>query len=386
VAGPSEDVAEVADNDYPEIIEEYWRTQGLKAASKVDKWLPQKDPVDEDAVAARPKASTPAADDSVVKLRTSHSPVGKKKKIRRTLSKDFKLEETWGSFGRVEKDQETRSMKPTAVADTSRDGVDYTLLTSPNDDRRSQGRPRDTGSSYRYIQGGRATRTRVEEVEDDRGFSRLELPRGERFVEPERPRSVTDIRPRSNVAERYTSPRSSLATQMPKRGKNMNRVKSTAVLGGTMKLDDFDQPEIPTRLDVEAIKITENTADSSFVTSSRSQKPKRKIRRSESPQSLEEISFGSSAFSTLDISALNVSVGAEAGTFRRPPPKRNTNSAVPKKLKKIFNEGMNIAGHLIDPPRAVLNRFSRVESWLSGTTDPFVDPSSAPSSTSDSSE
>ena len=114
----------------------------------------------------------------------------------------------------------------------------------------------------------------------------------------------------------------------------------------------------------------------SFVTPSRSQKSKRKGRKPESPESMDEIPFGNSAFSVLDLP-----VGAEAGTLGRPPPKRNNSFAVPKVFKKIYNEGINMARDTVDPPRIGLNQPPSIESWLNGTTDPFVDRPSAPSST-----
>jgi hypothetical protein len=114
----------------------------------------------------------------------------------------------------------------------------------------------------------------------------------------------------------------------------------------------------------------------SFVTPSRSQKSKRKERRSATPESMDEIPFGNSAFSVLDLP-----VGAEAGTLRRPPPKRTNSFAMPKVFKKIYNEGMNIARDTIEPPRVGQNQPPSIESWLNGTTDPFVDRPSAPSST-----
>ncbi|KAG0646728.1 hypothetical protein D0Z07_6296 [Hyphodiscus hymeniophilus] len=115
---------------------------------------------------------------------------------------------------------------------------------------------------------------------------------------------------------------------------------------------------------------------SSFVTPSRSQKSKRRERKSETPESLDEIPFGNSAFSVLDLP-----VGAEAGTMKRPAPKRNNSFAVPKVFKKIYNEGMNIARDTVDPPRVGQNQPPSIESWLNQTTDPFVDRPSAPSST-----
>jgi hypothetical protein len=114
----------------------------------------------------------------------------------------------------------------------------------------------------------------------------------------------------------------------------------------------------------------------SIITPTHSQNPKRKERKSTSPESMDEIPFGNSAFSVLDLP-----VGAEAETLRRPPPKRNNSFGVPKVFKKIYYEGINIARDTVDPPRVGQHQPPSIESWLNGTTDPFVDRPSAPSST-----
>lgn len=89
------------------------------------------------------------------------------------------------------------------------------------------------------------------------------------------------------------------------------------------------------------------------------------------PESLDDVPFGNSAFSVLDLP-----LGAEAGTMKRPPPKRNPSfAAVPKVLKKVFNEGMKIAHDTVEPPRGGTNQPPSIESWLNGTTDPFVEQS-----------
>ena len=115
----------------------------------------------------------------------------------------------------------------------------------------------------------------------------------------------------------------------------------------------------------------------SWMTPSPPEKSKRKTRRSATPESLAEIPFGNSAFSVLDLP-----VGAEAGTMRRLPPKRNPSfSAVPKVFKKVYNVGKDIVHDTMDPPRMGTNQPPSIESWLNGTTDPFIDRPSAPSST-----
>jgi hypothetical protein len=121
---------------------------------------------------------------------------------------------------------------------------------------------------------------------------------------------------------------------------------------GTSKLDMDDE---------EADKF-------SWMSPSPPENSKRRNRKSESP-STDEIPFGNSAFSVLELP-----VGAEAGTMRRPGPKRNNSfAAVPKVLKRVYNEGMKIVHDTPEPVRAGPNQPPSIESWLNGTTDPFVD-------------
>ncbi|KAH8769672.1 hypothetical protein F5882DRAFT_362259 [Hyaloscypha sp. PMI_1271] len=97
-------------------------------------------------------------------------------------------------------------------------------------------------------------------------------------------------------------------------------------------------------------------------------KPPPSDSRSSAPT--DDIPFGNSALSVLDLP-----VGAEAGTMRRPGPKRNNSFAkVPKVLKRVYTEGMKIV-HDVPEPRAGPNQPPSIESWLNGTTDPdpFVD-------------
>ncbi|TVY87082.1 hypothetical protein LAWI1_G008792, partial [Lachnellula willkommii] len=108
----------------------------------------------------------------------------------------------------------------------------------------------------------------------------------------------------------------------------------------------------------------------SWVTPSPAENSKRRQRKSSQtpPESLDEVPFGDSAFSVLELP-----LGAEAGTMKRPPPKRTPSFAVPKVFKKVFNEGMNIARDTVEPPRGGTNQPPSIESWLNGTQDPFVD-------------
>ncbi|KAG9239733.1 hypothetical protein BJ875DRAFT_508898, partial [Amylocarpus encephaloides] len=97
---------------------------------------------------------------------------------------------------------------------------------------------------------------------------------------------------------------------------------------------------------------------------------RRKEKTQTPPESLAEVPFGNSALSGHDLP-----LGAEAGnTVQRPLPKRNPSfGGVPKALKKVFNEGMKIAHDAPEPARGGQNQPPSIESWLKGTSDPFVD-------------
>ncbi|TPX08744.1 uncharacterized protein E0L32_009806 [Thyridium curvatum] len=84
-------------------------------------------------------------------------------------------------------------------------------------------------------------------------------------------------------------------------------------------------------------------------------------------KSLADIPFGYSAFSELDL--------PHGGSGqRRPKAQRNPSlKAVPKVLKKVMSEGKKIIHNQVDPPKPVVNQPPSIESWLSGTVDPFVD-------------
>ncbi|CZR54811.1 uncharacterized protein PAC_04695 [Phialocephala subalpina] len=111
------------------------------------------------------------------------------------------------------------------------------------------------------------------------------------------------------------------------------------------------------------------TAQDDDATSYMSPTPsKRRNRKSDVTESLDEIPFGNSAFSVLDLP-----LGAEAGTMKRPEPKRNHSfNAVPKVLKRVYTEGMKRV-HDPEPPRGGPNQPPSIEKWLNGTTDPFIE-------------
>ncbi|KAI9740728.1 MAG: hypothetical protein M1818_004693 [Claussenomyces sp. TS43310] len=97
---------------------------------------------------------------------------------------------------------------------------------------------------------------------------------------------------------------------------------------------------------------------------------KSRHRKSDSPSdSLADIPVGYSAFSVLDMP-----VGADADSMRPQRPLRNPSfKAVPKVLKKVYNEGKKMVHDTVDPPRLGINQPPSIESWLNGTSDPFLD-------------
>ncbi len=107
----------------------------------------------------------------------------------------------------------------------------------------------------------------------------------------------------------------------------------------------------------------------SWMSPSPPEKSKLGARKSRSPAPTDDVSFVDSASSVVDLP-----VGAEAGTMRRPGPKRNNSFAkVPKVLKRVYTEGMKIVHDTSEPARAGPNQPPSIESWLNGTSDPFVD-------------
>jgi len=116
---------------------------------------------------------------------------------------------------------------------------------------------------------------------------------------------------------------------------------------------------------------------SSWATPSR-EASRWKAPKSGSPSdSMSEIPFGNSAFSVLDLP-----LGAEAGSMRKPAaPKRNPSFGVPKVLKKVYTEAKNIVHDTVDPARTGPNQPPSIESWLNQTNDPFIDQPTSPKST-----
>ncbi|POS87632.1 hypothetical protein EPUL_004968 [Erysiphe pulchra] len=130
-------------------------------------------------------------------------------------------------------------------------------------------------------------------------------------------------------------------------------------------------------------KITKNSfpeeeKDSNKLTSSfrnrkcESQRNRLKVRST----SLNEIPFGNSAFSVLDLP-----LGAEAETIKKSSSKRNSSLTVPNVLKMVYGGSKKIVSDAAEPRRSDLTQPASIESWLRTTSDPFVDSSVPPIST-----
>jgi hypothetical protein len=96
---------------------------------------------------------------------------------------------------------------------------------------------------------------------------------------------------------------------------------------------------------------------------------KNRQRKSDSPESLADIPVGYSAFSVLDIPT-NGSTKVRKSTK---PQRQPSLSVVPKVLRKVYEEGIKIVHDTVEPPRTGRNQPPSIESWLKGTSDPFVD-------------
>ena len=122
--------------------------------------------------------------------------------------------------------------------------------------------------------------------------------------------------------------------------------------------------------------VDEEESNSPCRTPTHPPRSKNRQRKSPSPESLADIPVGYSAFSVLDIP-----VGGDATHTRLSKPQRQPSlSAVPKALKKVYTEGMKKVHDVVDPPRIGVTQPPSIESWLKGTSDPFLDDVSVPES------
>lgn len=153
------------------------------------------------------------------------------------------------------------------------------------------------------------------------------------------------------------------------RKKSETHLKVPPKTGGKVRAPSLDTATLDGQDD--------KTSWTSRTPSEKSQRKNRKSDTMTATESLAEIPFGNSAFSVLDLP-----MGAEAGTLKRPPPKRNNSAfGVPRVLKKVYQEGLKIMQEYQEPPRGGLNQPPSIDSWLNGTSDPFID-GSAPTESS----
>ncbi|KAI9050217.1 hypothetical protein LZ554_006357 [Drepanopeziza brunnea f. sp. 'monogermtubi'] len=109
----------------------------------------------------------------------------------------------------------------------------------------------------------------------------------------------------------------------------------------------------------------------SHVTPTPRPRSSRRSQKSETPtETLDEIPFGNSAFSVLDLP-----LGAEANTMRRSESKRTPSfsAVVPKVLKRVYTEGKKMMQDTAEPPRGGMNQPPSIDSWLNGTVDPLAE-------------
>ncbi len=97
-------------------------------------------------------------------------------------------------------------------------------------------------------------------------------------------------------------------------------------------------------------------------------------------KSLADIPFGYSAFSVLE---LPLGADAQNSTTKRPKAQRNPSfKTVPNVFKKVVTGAKDIIQEMAEPQRPVAaNKPQSIESWLSGTVDPFVEPATSGSAT-----
>lgn len=113
----------------------------------------------------------------------------------------------------------------------------------------------------------------------------------------------------------------------------------------------------------------EKSSPDPYSTPTQPSRRKTRRRKSSSPDTVTDIPVGYSAFSVLDIP-----VGGDASGMKPSKPQRHASlSAVPKALKKVYTEGLKIVQDTVDPPRVGVNQPPSIESWLKGTSDPFLD-------------
>ncbi|CZT09806.1 uncharacterized protein RAG0_14440 [Rhynchosporium agropyri] len=174
---------------------------------------------------------------------------------------------------------------------------------------------------------------------------------------------------------RDTSPQSELRVKAIRKDGGKRRPKSEGE-SSTIKLRRKSNSHVtPSSESDGKSRVTRATShqdeedDYSYVTPTRKGSRGQGRKSLTPPESMDEIPFGNSAFNSLELP-----VGAEAGTMRRPEPKRNPSfAAVPKVLKRVYTEGKKMMHDKAEPPRGGTNQPPSIDSWLNGTVDPFVD-------------
>ena len=239
------------------------------------------------------------------------------------------------------------------------------ITPSPGDEtptRRSRNRPSDDGIRIK------PSRENSPDERSNNGSTRrptdhqeIHIPqqRSEKHLKPARENSPGERS--SNGSTRRPTDHQEIRIPKQRGEKNLKPPPSDS-----RRANSYGTSRMESQMDV----VDEEIDKFSWMSPSPPENSKRRNRKSGSSAPTDDIPFGNSALSVLDLP-----VGAEAGTMRRPGPKRNNSFAkVPKVLKRVYTEGMKIV-HDVPEPRAGPNQPPSIESWLNGTTDPdpFVD-------------
>lgn len=255
------------------------------------------------------------------------------------------------------------------------------IRIKPSNDRPSRPRPASTSED-----GARAAASkwslpddgiRITPLKDRPSKARaastpIEKDDGIRIIPSHSSRQDDGIRVRPS---REPSPQSDLRIKSTRKDGSKRRPKEedesptpTPRKKSTQHLMPSSERETESRVTSHGTTLQDGDDNLSHVTPTPRQGSRR--RKSGTPtESLDDIPFGNSAFSTIDLP-----LGAEANTLRKPEPKRNSSfSAVPNVLKRVYTEGKKMMQDAAEPPRGGVNQPPSIDSWLNGTVDPFVE-------------
>ena len=236
---------------------------------------------------------------------------------------------------------------------------DFDKRYEEKDDRRrlpSYGASRDAGRDRAYDDNDLSSLTETSVYYDRPYASKPTTPRGP--TEPSRDRGSSDHYDNARHSSSYSreAPRRQASKPKPRKP----REETTIVTASTLSSLTSDSED--TMSDTAFVRRDDMKGES-----------KTSLRAGE--KSLTEIPVGYSAFSVLDLSSNGTPRTRPANT-----PQRKASIGLPNVLKRVYNEGMKIMQDTVDPPRIVIKNPPNIDSWLNGTTNPFLDdPAKQPS-------